>query len=207
MSKLTLSFFLVLLLAGCNKSDNPEPDPTDPVNLNCTYAASFTDARDSKVYPVVVIGTQTWMAKNLNYEAAGAGSWCYNCAEYGRLYDWATAKTVAPAGWHLPSAEEWELLVTTLGGLPVAGGKMKSATGWSAPNSGASNSSCFSALPGAYMKNDGNLAGVDQNTAFWTTQEFDGEVANAYVLGHLYGKTQKSGFSKAWGLSVRCIKD
>ncbi len=207
MSKLTLLPILLLFIAGCDKGDEVTPDASEPVNLNCTYTTTFTDARDAKVYPVVVIGNQTWMAKNLNYEAVGAGNWCNNCEEYGRLYDWETAKIVAPAGWHLPTADEWNELVTTLGGLDVAGGKMKSATGWNAPNANATNSMCFSALPASFRSNDGKFIGVNENTAFWTTQEFDAEVANAYLLGHLYGKVQKTGFSKAWGLSVRCIKD
>jgi len=77
------------------------------------------------------IGTQVWMTKNLNY-APASGSWCYgnntdSCAVYGRLYDWNTALTVAPSGWHLPNDAEWQILIGYLGGSNVAGGKMKEA--------------------------------------------------------------------------------
>jgi len=77
------------------------------------------------------IGTQVWMTKNLNY-ATASGSWCYgnntdSCAVYGRLYDWNTALTVAPSGWHLPNDAEWQILIGYLGGSNVAGGKMKEA--------------------------------------------------------------------------------
>jgi uncharacterized protein (TIGR02145 family) len=206
MCKLFTYFILLLSITGCKKSSTSDStDPQDPVTLNCTYPNTFTDPRDSKVYPVIVIGKQTWMAKNLNYEVPG--SWCNNCDAYGRMYDWQTAKAVAPAGWHLPTVDEWNELVTTLGGLNVAGGKMKSVTGWKSPNSNATNSSCFAALPGAYRSNDGKLIGVGENTAFWSTIEGNTETGTAYVLGHLYGKIQKTNFSKAWGLSVRCIKD
>ena len=206
MRKLSICLIVLLSITGCKKSSTTDPgDPQDPVTLNCTYPNTFTDPRDSKVYPVVVIGKQTWMAKNLNYETPG--SWCNNCNIYGRMYDWQTALTIAPAGWHLPTAAEWDELINELGGLAAAGGKLKSYTGWKDPNSNATNSTCFSALPGAYRVNDGTLIGVNQNTAFWSTAEGNVETATAYVLGNLYGKIQKTNFSRAWGLSVRCIKN
>jgi uncharacterized protein (TIGR02145 family) len=203
MLKRTIQLFVLLAMAGCGKDS--APGSSDPVNLTCTYANTFTDPRDNKVYPVIVIGSQTWMAKNLDYEVAG--SWCNNCAEYGRLYDWQTALTVAPPGWHLPSVEEWEELVNTLGGYEVAGGKLKYVTGWKDPNSGATNSYCFSALPAEFRANDGSLIGVKENTAYWSTLESGAEISKAFLLGALYSKIQKSDFSKAWGLSVRCIKN
>ena len=94
---------------------------------------TFTDTRDNKVYKIVVIGTQTWMAENLNYDASG--SKCYdnlssNCNTYGRLYDWSTAmgfssscndnycssqiqsphRGICPVGWHIPSNADWDKL-------------------------------------------------------------------------------------------------
>ncbi|WP_157966005.1 fibrobacter succinogenes major paralogous domain-containing protein [Cognataquiflexum aquatile] len=117
----------------------------------CNNYETFTDPRDGQVYKIVKIGDQTWFAENLNYDAEG--SWCYdndpeNCEIYGRLYTWEAGLTACPEGWHLPSEDEWGKLVDFLGGYEIAGGKMKSISGWEEPNIGATNESGFSALPG-----------------------------------------------------------
>jgi len=113
-----------------------------------TKKGSFTDERDSKTYKTVKIDNQTWMAENLNYDAEG--SQCYendpaNCTVYGKLYDWETAMKACPKGWHLPSKDEWLVLVNFTGGYikeyntnvkysllayAVASKVLKSRNGW-----------------------------------------------------------------------------
>jgi len=135
---------------------------------------SLVDARDGQVYKIVRIGTQTWMAQNLNYNAPG--SQCYdddpkNCAIFGKLYPWNVAMNgaasdssnpskvqgVCPKGWHIPSLSEWNQLIAQAGGgdnYRVSRALRSTSTdttagGWGAPSYGIANDSTgFSALPG-----------------------------------------------------------
>jgi TolB-like protein len=105
----------------------PTPTPTYQQSVPTPTLGTFTDSRDKKTYKTVVIGGNRYMVENLNYKKGK--SWCYgnnnsNCDKYGRLYDWKTAKTVCPAGFHLPSRQEWNNLVTAVGGKEVAGKKL-----------------------------------------------------------------------------------
>ncbi|MDR0516273.1 MAG: hypothetical protein LBH25_04440 [Fibromonadaceae bacterium] len=116
-----------------------------------------------QAYKTVKIGTQTWMAENLNYNTEG--SKCYenepaNCEKYGRLYNWETAKEVCPSGWHLPSNEEWDKLYRFADGTSgtespykskTAGKYLKSKEGWNDDYGKSGNGLDvfgFSALPG-----------------------------------------------------------
>ena len=112
MRKLLLTTAAVaaaICLAGCSKTPTPESVPE-------THN-TFTDSRDGQKYRTVVIGGDRWMAQNLNYEIDS--SWCYNdslsyCKKYGRLYVWNAAMKACPAGYHLPSYDEWNNLAQTV---------------------------------------------------------------------------------------------
>ncbi|MEX0932553.1 MAG: fibrobacter succinogenes major paralogous domain-containing protein [Candidatus Pacearchaeota archaeon] len=177
----------------------------------------FVDPRDGKSYGIVTIGSQTWMAKNLNYNSSEGDS-CYNdlfsnCEIYGRLYDFESSKESCPGGWHLPSESDWDSLFDFLGSSLTAGGKMKS-TGtlengkglWKEPNSGANNESGFSALPGG-LKEDGSYMDKNEEAYFWSD-------TSPYAFMHsLSYQSSSSGGSLAYGnpegvsASVRCLKD
>jgi len=170
---------------------------------------TFTDRRDGKAYRAVRIGKQVWMAENLNYKTGN--SWCYEnndskCEQYGRLYDWETAMTACPAGWHLPSGEEWDNLVTAAGD-GGAGKVLKSVTGWE-DNGNGTDVLGFSALPGGLRNSHHYFDVAGYGGVWWTTDEdYDG--VTAYFRGMRYNSVHvKDGDDgKNIGFSVRCIKD
>jgi uncharacterized protein (TIGR02145 family) len=171
------------------------------------------DSRDNRQYKTVVIGGHPWMAENLNYDA-GSGSWTYenitaNAVIYGRLYDWLTAKSACPSGWHLPGNEEWTALTAFLGGDSVAGGKMKETDSkhWNNPNTGATNESGFTALPGGMGSSDGTFRGIGNYGCWWSATEYS--TNNSWYRFTAFDSTNVSRYMsyKKTGLSVRCVKD
>ncbi len=172
----------------------------------------MTDSRDGRTYKTVTIGTQTWMAENINYETDS--SFCYgdtlaNCTKYGRLYTWEVATTVCPDGWHLPTKAEFETLFTAVGGQSTAGKMLKSATGWTAYG-GITNEDAFafSALPAGLRNNDGGYSGEGNYVYFWSSTEGNSS-SGAYGMYLLYfsdGAHRNNNY-KNYGFSVRCLKD
>jgi len=176
---------------------------------------SFTDSRDGKSYKSVKIGTQTWMAENLNYDTKTDGSKCYanneaNCTQYGRLYNGPTAKTACPAGWHLPTDAEWRVLEDYVVynpniNLDVAE-MLKAKSGWNAKAGNGTDDYGFAALPGGYY---GPYAGgatfgfreLGEFTAWWTNEVGEG-VAYTWSISEGYIGTYPTDLN-----SVRCLKN
>jgi len=191
-------------------------DSGNQFNPNINYT-SFTDSRDGKTYKKVTIGTQTWMAENLNYNASG--SKCYdndpaNCGTYGRLYDWNTAMNnsassdavpsgvqgVCPSGWHLPSDGEWNALMTAVGGVSNAGGKLQAIVARGTDDYG------FSALLGGNCSLlSGNCNVVGSLGYWWSSTEYiDGAYRRS--MGNFKGVDKDVSKSTSM-FSVRCLKD
>ena len=163
----------------------------------------FCDGRDGQKYVYVVIGTQTWMAENLNYNADG--SKCYdnldsNCETYGRLYNWTTAMKACPSGWHLPSQAEWNVLGNDAK-------KLKATSGWSGGN--GTDQYGFSALPGGNGSSDGSFYDVGYYGYWWSASEYEKCSNYAYDRGMDY-RSDNAGWrndDKTYLFSVRCLQD
>jgi len=168
----------------------------------------FTDSRDSKAYKTVKIGSQTWFAENLNYDANG--SKCYendpsNCQKYGRLYDWNTALTACPSGWHLPNRDESEALEDIVGGSDVAGEKLKAKSGWNGNGDGTDEFG-FSALPGGYGDSDGGFYGAGDGGYWWSASEFNANIAYGRFMYCDNEDVDWDGSSKNRLFSIRCVR-
>jgi uncharacterized protein (TIGR02145 family) len=174
---------------------------------------SLTDARDNQTYKTVKIGTQTWMAQNLNYNAKE--SVCYdnkpeNCQKYGRLYNWNAAMKACPKGWHLPSNDEWEILMKAVGGEDTAGKHLKAKSGWNYDDGESGNgldSYGFSALPCGYRFIDGSFDDVGNRSYWWSANERSSDNAYGRYIYYSYDSSYRNNRDKANGYSVRCIKD
>jgi uncharacterized protein (TIGR02145 family) len=173
------------------------------------YQGSFIDPRDGRKYKTVKIGVQTWMAENLNY--AAAGSKCYNdssdyCKKYGKLYDWKTAMRACPNGWHLPSEDEWEILIDYVGTENVAT-KLKEKDSWS-ENGYGTNDYGFSALPSGGFS-DGNFGNAGNYGYWWSTTTTEDDANYAWVREIYYDNeyVYRNNVNKDYLFSVRCVKD
>jgi uncharacterized protein (TIGR02145 family) len=192
---------------------------------------SFTDSRENKTYKTAKIGTQTWMAENLNY--AINGSKCYdnddaNCNKYGRLYDWATAmdlpsdcnsafcqsrigakrRGICPSGFHIPTDAEWDALYLYADGANGRGTKLKSTSDWNVYNGLPSGTDAFgfAALPGGFGNSNGNFYAAGYRSFWWSSSE----TAASYAYGrgiHFHEKAYRDKYIKSDLFSIRCIKD
>jgi len=188
---------------------------TDSRNVNSggtcpnTVTNNGTASCGGQTYKTVQIGKQIWMAENLAY--ATAGSKCYensesNCQKYGRLYHWYDAMYVCPKGWHLPSKEEWDILVDFVGGKETAGEKLKAKNGWNEKGNGT-NKFNFAALPGGYGKSDNYFSNIGNNGYWWSSTEETNANASFRVMGYNYEYVNWYYYSKFILHSVRCMKD
>ncbi len=183
----------------------------------CTYSyaqetGSFTDKRDGKVYKTVKIGDQWWMAENLAFKTEN-GCWVYEDIKdyvktHGYLYSWEVAIKACPDGWHLPSMQDWWNLSNFLGGDDPAGGKLKETgtNSWKSPNTGATNSSGFTALSSG-RSGDKTMGYIGYMTFFWTSEDEGDESGICRALYSSKGELSLYGVEKKDGYSVRCLKD
>jgi uncharacterized protein (TIGR02145 family) len=220
---------LVLLLAISCRKENTNIQSSVNTGEN---AQAFTTDINAPGTEAVRIGTQVWKKKDLttSYYLNGdkipqvkdpakwgkltTGAWCWynNDPRYGKLYNWYAVndpRGLAPAGWHVPSNDEWTTLTTFLGGYTVAGGKMKEVgkTYWKAPNADATNSSGFTALPGGSRYDDGGFFDAGGYGYWWSSTEGAPNAAWYRYLTYFYGAISGTTDYKLNGFSVRCLWD
>ncbi|MBD3333686.1 hypothetical protein GF356_12625, partial [candidate division GN15 bacterium] len=191
---------------------------------------------DGNVYQTIKIGDQWWMAENLKvthyrngdpiphvtdygtWSGLSTGAYCEydnnpsHVATYGRLYNWNAvddSRNIAPVGWHVPSDAEWQTLVDYLGGSGVAGGKVKEAglAHWASPNTGATNESGFTALPGGYRSSTGTFYKMSIQAYFWSSTEYGSNDAWGRDLFYLNSQVDRFNYGKQDGFTVRCVRD
>jgi len=201
-------------------------------------AAELITDIDGNVYKVVTIGDQVWMAENLKvthyrdgtaitnvtdddaWVALATEAYCIydnNAANevdtYGALYNWyavTDAHNIALVGWHVPSDAEWQTLVDYLGGSSVAGGKLKEtgAAHWNSPNTGATNESGFTALPGGFRNYvHGRYDQMGAYSFFWSATENVSNDAWYRRLYSIHSEVYRGNGIKRLGFSVRLVKD
>jgi uncharacterized protein (TIGR02145 family) len=144
-----------------------------------------------------------------------------NDATYGKLYNWYTtvdSRGLCPTGWHVPTDCEWMYLEGALG-MSVSdqqttgnrgtneGGALKATTNWISPNTGATNSSGFTAFPGGYRYLTGSYVSIGYSGYGWSSTE--GDSSNAWIRNLFYtiSDVSRYGFNKRYGFSVRCVRD
>jgi uncharacterized protein (TIGR02145 family) len=204
--------------------------------LSFSTGKSLVKDMDGNFYHFVKIGSQIWMTENLKstryrdstslalvensatWSSQIVPAYCWynddeasNKSRFGALYNWYAVNSgkLCPTGWHVPSDTEWTTLSTYLGGDALAGGKLKElgVANWDTPNTSATNSSGFTALPGGYRTNAGIYSNVGTYGNWWSTTTVLANVANYRYLYYGNAVITKSFVSQKSGLSVRCLKN
>ena len=216
---------LLIIANGCKKKDDANP------------ANTVTDI-DGNVYHTVSIGTQVWMVENLkvthyrngepipnitdNNQWNNLHTGAYrdyddtpdNSITYGRLYNFYTiedSRNLCPGGWHVPTDIEWRILREYLGGIN-AGYMLKDTTTnhWHSPNTGATNHSGFTALPGGQFDiYRGKFSHIGLAGVWWSSTEIKPLFAAFWVMEYNNQNmtSTNNGRLGNFGLSIRCVKD
>lgn len=197
------------------------------------YSGEISDI-DGNIYPTINIGGREWMVENLGTSRyrdgtlipqvidsltwinVNYGAWCWYSNNnsydlpYGKLYNWYAVndnRGLCPTGWHIPTDTEWSSIIGFLGGTSIAGGTMKEAgtAHWLSPNTGGTNTSGFTGLPGGKIVNT-FFEELTVEGYWWSSTESG---ANAYYRYMYYESSNifQGLAGKTNGYSVRCIKE
>ena len=224
---------------------------TDPVDKPDGSSLGTVKDKDGNVYKTIKIGSQVWMAENLKstkynngteiinvtsniqWTNLTTGAYCNyenlesNSAKYGRLYNWYAVNTgkLAPAGWRVPTDEDWTVLVNYLiaKGYNYDGTKdinkiaksLAATTDWTTStyigavgnDLSINNSIRFTALPGGFRYNDGSFESIGSVGVWWCSTEYNTSYAWFRDLYYYNNFIDRGNENKNCGFSVRCVKD
>jgi uncharacterized protein (TIGR02145 family) len=202
-----------------------------------SYDHTIISDKDGNIYNTINIGNQVWMKENLRATKLNDGTnilletdnatwisltnpaYCwYNNDEssnkniYGALYNWFTVETgkLCPAGWRVPSYDDWFTLIYLLGGESIAGGKLKETgtTHWTSPNAGATDEYGFTALPsGDRIGADGGFFNLGGYAVYWSSDQSSTTQSIDQVLVFDDSNFRIGYDNKTAGFSVRCVRD
>ena len=222
---------LVGFFSACSddgSSASEEPVDTFDANVVCPAEGvnaygepnrgTFTDARDGQVYKYTTIGNQVWMAENLKFDAPY--SLCYGkidgfCDTFGRFYslhvngeffdvlDQELVDTICPAGWRVPTMDEWQILYDNMGGEGKAGRRLTSSLEFSEPFEPGTDDCGFNSLPAGCWLLNGNLSLEYIASIYWTSSARDSESSYSSWFG-----SDGIGFTINYPkMSLRCVKN
>lgn len=190
---------------------------------------------DNNKYPIVKIGNQLWMKENLRSTHYNDGTpiplvtdgttwsglsspgytWYENAGSvYGALYNFyvvadTNSHKVCPSGWDIPTSTEWNTMMNFLGGSTKAGGLLKESglAHWEAPNTGGTNDSSFTGIPGGWRSSNGSFSLVDQFGFWWSSTSSHSNEASFYSLIYNDIILNTNIINKKYGMSIRCVKN
>jgi uncharacterized protein (TIGR02145 family) len=225
----SLIFLLILIVSACENRKATKDRTIEESVVNDTLPADLKGT-------FVKIKYQHWSAKNLNVSTfrngekipeaktkeewiklgnMGQAAWCYyendsaNGIKYGKLYNWFAVndpRGLAPEGQHIPSEEEWTVMIDYLGGLDKAGKKLKSSDGWEREGNGT-DEFLFSAQPAGERHVDGEFSAMGSLTNWWSSTEKESAYAWNRHIFYFNDFVNRNYVSKKGGFSVRCLKD
>jgi len=164
---------------------------------------------------------------NSAWAALSTGAYCdygnslSNSTTYGKLYNWYAVdnneltkaasnggKNICPVGWHVPTVDEWTILTSYLGDTSVAGGKLKESgySHWTTPNTEATNTSGFTALPGGYRDDNGTFNNIGIVGYWWSSTENSTSIAWFRFITYSNSIVNSTNYNKKYGFSVRCVR-
>jgi uncharacterized protein (TIGR02145 family) len=233
---ITSGILVSLLISSCELPASPDFSNKFDDQSDLYLPPPVVDV-EGNIYQTVKIGKQIWMAENLRvsrYQNGTtipnmpdsrqwygylAGAWAVynnqgsNNTTIGKLYNYSAAtdsRGICPTGWRLPAKQDWDMLVSTLGGFEVAGKRMKSTTGWDF-NGNGTNSSGFNAKPGGFRWVNGSADDVIYTgigrSGWWWVDKAGGTTTMKLKLQDYLERVEFTWSGQASGLSVRCVKN